>query len=76
MLDVIRQAPKETHLALQSLAPELAIEKLVGHLDQAISEALQGRTLKDLALLEPEPVSSDSEAPEKQISLSGRSRDS
>jgi membrane protein len=76
VLDVIRQTPKETHLALQSLAPELAIEKLVGHLDQAISEAFQGRTLKDLALLEPAPVSSDSEAPEKQVSLSGRSRDS
>jgi membrane protein len=76
VLNAIRAAPKETHLALQKLPAERAIERLVDHLDQALSEAFQGSTLKDLALSEPAPVSSVSEEPEQPIALSGQSRDS
>jgi membrane protein len=62
VLDAVRQAPKKAHIALQSLSPEPAIDKLTDHVDQAIKEAFHQRTLKDLALSEPAPVSSKSEA--------------
>jgi membrane protein len=75
VLDAVRQAPKKAQIALQSLSPEPAVDKLTDHMDQAIKEAFHQHTLKDLALSEPAQVSSASEASEKQVALSGRIRD-
>ncbi len=75
VLDAVREAPKDMPFALQSLSPELEVEHLIEHLDQSIAEAFQGRTLKDLALLEPAPVSSGPEArEEQQVASSGQNR--
>ncbi len=76
VLHAVRQAPKEAHIALQSLSTEHVVDQLTDHIDQAITEAFHQRTLKDLALSEPAPGSSKSEASEKQVALSGRIRDS
>jgi membrane protein len=49
-LDAVREAGEEAHLTLERLPPEAAVDRMVVRLDQALSEALQGQTLKDLAL--------------------------
>ena len=75
VLDAVRNDPRETHFALQSLEPELAVEQLVDHFDRAIAGAFQGRTLKDLALLEPPPVVSVSRESEQKIAVPSQRRD-
>jgi membrane protein len=50
VLDAVREAGEQAYLTPQRLPPEAAVDRLVDRLDQASSEALQGQTLKDLAL--------------------------
>ncbi len=56
VLDAVRAADEQTHLSLQRLPLEPAVEQLLDHLEKAVAGALDGRTLKELA-------SSESEAP-------------
>jgi len=50
VLDAVRGANEMVDLKPQSESAELAVDQLVDHLDQAMERALQGSTLKDLAL--------------------------
>lgn len=50
VLDAVREAGEQDHLTLTRLPREAAVDRMVGRLDQALAEALQGQTLKDLAL--------------------------
>ncbi len=75
VLDAVRAAHEVSHLNVQRLPAELVVEQLVDHLDQALAEALQGRTLKELALSEPPPMTSVSQSPQQQAAPSGRRRE-
>ena len=74
-LDAVRVAHEKSNLNVERLPSELAVEQLVNHLDQAVAEALQGRTLKDLALSEPPAVAAVPQAAPQQAGPSGRRRE-
>ena len=51
VLDAVRSVPEGCHRPpIQEASTELAVEELVKHIDQAVARALQGQTLRDLAL--------------------------
>ncbi len=54
VLDAVRAADEQTHLSLQRLPLEPAVEQLLDHLEKAVAGALDGRTLKQLASPESE----------------------
>jgi hypothetical protein len=55
----------------QSESAELAVDQFVDHLDQAMAGALQGSTLKDLALSKPAPIALVSKPSQKVDPSSG-----
>ncbi len=57
VLDAVRAADEQSHLNLQRLPAEPAVEQLLEHLDRAATKALRGRTLKELAVPAREPPS-------------------
>jgi membrane protein len=65
VLDAVRGANEMVDLKPQSESAELAVDQLVDHLDQAMERALQGSTLKDLALSKPAPVTLVSQSSQK-----------
>ena len=54
VLDAVRAADEPTLVGLARLPCEPAVERILDRLDAAAEEALQGQTLKDLALSAPE----------------------
>jgi len=50
LMDAVRRADEDTHLAPEQLTHRAAIDALVAGLDQQREEALRGRTLRDLAV--------------------------
>jgi membrane protein len=71
VLDAVRGANEIVDLKPQSESAELAVDQLVDHLDQAMAGALQGSTLKDLALSKPAPVTLVSQSSQKVDPSSG-----
>ena len=71
VLDAVRGANEIVDLKPQSESAELAVDQLVDHLDQAMAGALQGSTLKDLALSKPVPVTLVSQSAQKVDPSSG-----
>jgi membrane protein len=71
VLDAVRGANEMVDLKPQSESAELAVDQLVDHLDQAMAGALQGSTLKDLALSKPAPVTLVSQSSQKVDPSSG-----
>ncbi len=71
VLDAVRGANEMVDLKPQSESAELAVDQLVDHLDQAMVRALQGSTLKDLALSKPAPVTLVSQSSQKVDPSSG-----
>ncbi|RLA87134.1 MAG: ribonuclease BN [Deltaproteobacteria bacterium] len=71
VLDAVRGANEMVDLKPQSESAELAVDQLVDHLDQAMERALQGSTLKDLALSKPAPVTLVSQSSQKVDPSSG-----
>ena len=65
VLDAVRGANEMVDLKPQSESAELAVDQLFDHLDQAMTRALRGSTLKDLALSKPSPVTLVSRSSEK-----------
>jgi len=65
VLDAVRGANEMVDLKPQSESAGLAVDQLVDHLDQAMERALQGSTLKDLALSKPAPVTLVSQSSQK-----------
>jgi membrane protein len=55
-LAAVRTAGERIHLALDRLPHRAAVSSLVDHVDEAVEQALQGRTLKDLALMDSDTV--------------------
>ena len=49
VLDAVRTAHEKDHIEPDGLPSEEAVERLLARLDQAVHEALDGHTLKDLA---------------------------
>jgi membrane protein len=75
VFDAIRGIQEEGWLSLQNLPPENVAEQVIDHVNRAITEALRGRTIKELALSEPSPVAMVSQKPNKNTANSGRHRD-
>ena len=71
VLDAVRGANEIVDLKPQSESAALAVDQLVDHLDQAMTRALQGSTLKDLALSKPAPVTLVSQSSQKVDPSSG-----
>ena len=71
VLDAVRGANEMVDLKPQSESAGLAVDQLVDHLDQAMERALQGSTLKDLALSKPAPVTLVSQSSQKVDPSSG-----
>ncbi len=71
VLDAVRGADEMVDFKPQSESAELAVDQLVDHLDQAMTGALQGSTLKDLALSKPAPVTLVSQSSQKVDPSSG-----
>ncbi|PNV84846.1 MAG: ribonuclease BN [Desulfobacteraceae bacterium] len=71
VLDAVRGANEIVDLKPQSESAELAVDQLVDHIDQAMAGALQGSTLKDLALSKPAPVTLVSQSSQKVDPSSG-----
>ncbi|MES0397853.1 MAG: YihY/virulence factor BrkB family protein [Syntrophobacteria bacterium] len=65
VLDAVRGANEMVDLKPQSESAGLAVDQLVDHLDQAMERALQGSTLKDLALSKLAPVTLVSQSSQK-----------
>lgn len=66
VLRAVRTADEESHAILVELPSEPGVERLVDHLEQALTDALRGSTVKELALSGPSPVASVSEADGQQ----------
>ncbi len=49
-LDAVRAADKSTHLDIEQLPAEAAVDALVGDLERGVAGVLEGMTLKDLAV--------------------------
>lgn len=71
VLDAVRGANEMVDLKPQGESAELAVNQLVDHLDQAMARALQGSTLKDLALSKPAPITLVSQSSQKVDPSSG-----
>jgi len=71
VLDAVRGANEMVDLKPQSESAELAVDQFVDHLDQAMAGALQGSTLKDLALSKPAPIALVSKPSQKVDPSSG-----
>jgi len=71
VLDAVRGANEMVDLKPQSESAELAVDQFVDHLDQAMAGALQGSTLKDLALSKPAAVTLISRSSQKVDPSSG-----
>ena len=65
VFDAVRGADEMVVLKPHSESAELAVDQLVDHLDQAMTRALQGSTLKDLALSKPSPITLVSQSSQK-----------
>jgi len=65
VLDAVRGANEMVDLKPQSESAGLAVDQLVDHIDQTMERALQGSTLKDLALSKPAPVTLVSQSSQK-----------
>ena len=50
VLDAVRRIGEERHFGFDRLPHQPTVERLLSELDESLSEALQGRTIKDLAL--------------------------
>ena len=71
VLDAVRGADEMVVLKPHGESAELAVDQLVDHLDQAMTRALRGSTLKDLALSKPAPVTLVSQSSQKVDPSSG-----
>ncbi len=49
-LDAVRAADESTHLDIEQLPAEAAVEALIGDLERGLAGVLEGVTLKDLAV--------------------------
>ncbi len=49
-LDAVRAADESTHLDIEQLPAEAAVDALVGDLERGVAGVLEGMTLKDLAV--------------------------
>ena len=65
VLDAVRGADEMVVFKPHSESAELAVDQLVDHLDQAMTRALRGSTLKDLALSKPSPITLVSQSSQK-----------
>jgi membrane protein len=55
VLDAVRSAEEGPFLTPDRLPAELPVDELLSHIDQAVRDALEDRTLKQLALSDPSP---------------------
>ena len=49
-LDAVRAADESTHLDIERLPAEAAVDALIGDLERGVAGVLEGMTLKDLAV--------------------------
>lgn len=73
VLDAVRRIGEERHFGFDRLPHQPTVEKLLHELDETLSEALRGRTIKDLAALETSFVESSPESMRQEmVSRRGR----
>jgi membrane protein len=71
VLGTVRGTQTEEYFSLQTLPPELAAEDAIAELDQAMEKALEGQTLKDLALSDSPPVALVNQPSQQETASSG-----
>ncbi|MFP3871059.1 MAG: YhjD/YihY/BrkB family envelope integrity protein [Syntrophobacteria bacterium] len=74
VLDAVRGMPQHSSISMEERAISPAVAELVDQLDQAIAEALRGRTLKNLVLSDQPPRASVSRPLGEQAATSQNSR--
>ena len=73
VLHAVRTAYEQGNANFGNLTPELAVDQVMNDIDWAVTEQLQGRTLKDLVLSEPSAVNLVSPKPQDRKTSSDES---